>query len=289
MWAGVEKPTQRVGHPALGQKKGKSKTMSTAGIGTNRIIATALACCLFLPVVAAGLGCSQTPNAYDLLNRHYTTVVYNDSGLAIGSTYREGVVEISGEAVATFREWAMGSSYNRKEVVYADYCTIGGRNGTYDWDAEPGLGVTIDSSLSSQAEIRIDKECAQGLHVDTSSSEFSVQYLGTSYVGGDACYAIRISSNTVDVAWTTYIDTLDYLELRRDEMWFGDSARIDFSDYREVGGYILSYEQSFSWPSQELDFRMLTDRYAVNVAVPDFIFEPSIDTVVGYRFEQESQ
>jgi hypothetical protein len=27
----------------------------------------------------------------------------------------------------------------------------------------------------------------------------------------------------------------------------------------------------------------------VNVAVPDFIFEPSIDTVVGYRFEQESQ
>ena len=224
-------------------------------------------------------------NPYDILNKHIETSGGLDAFKAIQTTYTEGNLEILGTGLkGTVKRWDNHPLQFRQEVDLGVFKQVSGDSGEFRWIMDANGNVQINKDDDTLNERRLSELNNNFEYLNPESDVFTVIFKGLETLRGDDCYIIEVTNTVNDVIKDKYIRSGDFY-LIREVALDGENERItDFSDFREVGGIIVAFQQDTLIKSNNQRQKTVFTKYKHNVAIDGIQFSPSDEDNRDFQF-----
>lgn len=240
-------------------------------------LATALSHC-------TGLHAELT-DPFIILDKHYEAMGGIEQLQAQRTSHMKGTVVIEGSGLeGTFEEWREMPIRSRQEIDLGIIKQTEGDNGEFSWIVDHNNKLLIRKDERSVKERQVRLLLAEYDHLNGDSENFSLAYVGTDTVAEATCYLVKITNNINDNILTQYIDTSSFLLLKSVEVSPDQEQHTTYSDYREVDGIMIAFQQRVTVYPTGMVQRMQITEVAHNIDINPALYEPPEADVADFRF-----
>ena len=233
----------------------------------------------------AGQIFAEMTDPYEILNKSYEAIGGLDKIKAQKTSYAEGTINIVGTGLeGTFKNWSQVPLRSRQEVDLKVIKQTSGDNGEYAWSVDHNGKVQLASDSVTIKERRVGFLMAEYDHLNKTSNNFKLEFLGKDTAAGQSCYVIRMTNRITPDTVVSYYDTEKVMLLKTTTIKLNGTSHTYYSDYRDVGGILVSFRQDGIELPTEQKQEVIITKVEVNIPVDPALFEPPSGDVKDYSF-----
>jgi hypothetical protein len=228
---------------------------------------------------------AELADPFIILGKHYEAIGGIEQLKAQRTSHIKGTVVIEGSGLeGTYEEWRERPIRSRQEIDLGIIKQTEGDNGEFSWIVDHNKKLLIRKDERSAKERQVRLLLAEYDHLNRDSENFSVAYEGTDTVAEATCYVVQITNSINDNILTQFIDTSSFLLLKSVEVSPDQEQHTTYSDYREVDGIMIAFQQRVTVYPTGMVQRMQITEVARNIDINPALYEPPEVDVEDFRF-----
>jgi hypothetical protein len=232
----------------------------------------------------APLARADTPDAYEILAKHYDARGGLDRLKAVEMTHIKGTLELAGLS-GTVESWEGRLPYRtRAEVDLKVFSQTTGDNGTVAWEMDGNGKVRIEQDPDALARRDVARRFAEFEQLDPDSEVFTVTLEGNEDVDGRDCYVVKIASEPDATERLWYIDAEDFMLRTSVDKQPDVERRVVHSDFRNINGIVYDFRQDIEVLPVGQKQTLVVTEIDTNADVDPTMFDPPTGHAQDFRF-----
>ncbi len=256
-----------------------NRTRAYVGAATR----TTFALVALLVALPSVLPAADLSDPYEILARHYEALGGLDRLDADSAVYTEADFSM-GSLKGTVRTWQKDPILKRQELDLTVFQQVSGDNGEYAWQSDVNNKVQIVRDESALVRRQVSLLASDHSFLDRDSEIFRLELIGVESLSDAYVYVVAMANSLNDDTTLTYINTRTLLTEKLTEITPDGRTNTIMSDYRDIGGHLVSFRQEIeNLPSGQTFVVQLT-RYEANIDIDPTLFEPPAEDVRDFEF-----
>lgn len=251
----------------------------------NRKVSVVTMILVLLSVAIGANAETDLTDPYEIYNKYLDAIGGLERLKAEKTSYSEGEIEIVGTGLkGTIKVWNMSPDKGRQEMDLTVLTQTSGNNGEVSWSVDANGKLQLQTDEASLKRRKISKLLAEFDFLNPESENFTLTFGGIDTVGETECYVVITANGINDDEIVNYFNTSTFMQEKSENRHPDDQEYIVYSDYRDVGGILLSHHQDMTHMpiGQNVVFQMTS--YESNPEIDPAVFEPPEEDVKDYRF-----